>query len=331
MKKLMFVLFLLFVYFNIFAQERLLFTLNHNNPVLSVDYSPISNVIITAAKSSCRYGIEVPCCHGRIYIWDAMTGRLIRDFAAHSDSIYLSYSPDGRYFVSGARSSREDIKFWDSDTYQLVHTITEEGRVEALAYSNDGRYIAIGSSLKNIQIWDIETRTLLTTIPESGLWMQSEISFSRDGRAVFSTSGRVINIWNVETGRLLRRLTGHSRDIWRVTTNPNGLHIASGSQDGTIKIWDIDTGNNLQTINLSGTVTAITYRYDGKIIAAAVQDGYAGIGQVCIIDTDTGRILRRFNAHEYQILTIKFSPDGTRVITGSNDRTLKVWDVSNIN
>ena len=77
----------------------------------------------------------------------------------------------------------------------------------------------------------------------------NSVSFSPDGSRIASGSGdNTIKIWNVETGEIIKTLTGHTFFVNSVSFSPDGSRIASGSNDRTIKIWNVETGEIIKTL-----------------------------------------------------------------------------------
>jgi WD40 repeat protein len=121
---------------------------------------------------------------------------------------------------------------------------------------------------------------------------------------------------------LLRTLKGHSGAIWSVAISPNDQLLASGSQDTTLKIWNLHTGELLHTLkSYSGTVYSIRISPDGRTIVSGNSDGTIKIWNLA-----TGELLCTLDEHAHFINSLAMSPDGQIIATGSGDNTIKVWD-----
>jgi len=120
---------------------------------------------------------------------------------------------------------------------------------------------------------------------------------------------------------LLRTLEGHSGAIWSVAISFDGQLLASGSQDTTLKIWNLHTGELLHTFKgYSGTVYSIAISPDGKTIISGNSDG-----TIKIWDLPTGELIRTLDEHSSFISSLAMSSDGQIIATGSGDNTIKVW------
>jgi WD40 repeat protein len=115
---------------------------------------------------------------------------------------------------------------------------------------------------------------------------------------------------------------GHSDWVMSVAFSPNGNHIASGSRDATIRIWDAKTGVHLTTLNgHSDEVNSVAFSPDGNHIASGSRDA-----TVRIWDAKTGVHLATLKGHSHWVRSVAFSPDGGRIASGSDDKTVRIWD-----
>jgi len=103
--------------------------------------------------------------------------------------------------------------------------------------------------------------------------------------------------------------------------NPN--IVVSGSDDETIKTWDITSGSCLSTLNVDSQVLSVAYSPDGTKLTAAL--GYPSYS-VVVFDTQTNEQIRSLSGHNDFVNSISFSPDGKRLASGSDDNTVKIWN-----
>lgn len=124
-----------------------------------------------------------------------------------------------------------------------------------------------------------------------------------------------------------KTLTGHSKAVNSVAVSPNGQRVISGSADGTIKVWDAQTGALVQTIEESGNeVVSVAFSADGKLVAVGL-GGSDGRGTALIFDNSLGKLGEvRQKLPENNINTVAMSPDGQTIAIGNISGTLKLWD-----
>src|SRR5262249_50033912 len=138
-----------------------------------------------------------------------------------------------------------------------------------------------------------------------------------------------IQIWNATTGEFLTRHK-QSSAVTAVAWSPDGTRVASGTDNGTIEVWDAATGKTVQTylprLHASYQETwmmiDLAWSPDGRHIASAGQD-------VQVWDVATGEREFAFDPQRYGVRAVAWSPDGTHIATGSSDpMCLQIWDAS---
>jgi len=124
--------------------------------------------------------------------------------------------------------------------------------------------------------------------------------------------------------RLQRVLRGHADVVHGITFSPDGRQLATSSRDGTARVWDTTSGQEL--LVLSGDTVAVwdvAFSPDGERLATASADGTAKVW-----DATSGKVLLSLSGHADAIYAVAFAPDGKRLATASRDRTAKVWDLT---
>ncbi|MFM6642637.1 MAG: protein kinase domain-containing protein, partial [Microcystis panniformis] len=118
---------------------------------------------------------------------------------------------------------------------------------------------------------------------------------------------------------LLQTLKGHSNWVWSVAYSPDGQTVASGSEDKTIKLWNVKTGNLLQTLIGHSYTVSVAYSPDGQTLASGSFDN------IELWDVKTGNLLQTLTGHSNLVNSVAYSPDGQTVASGSWDNTIKLW------
>ena len=123
----------------------------------------------------------------------------------------------------------------------------------------------------------------------------------------------------------LQVLTGHTGSAESVAWSPDGTRIATGDDDGTVRVWDAATGEPLRALTgHTKSVSSVAWSPDGTRIATGDDDG-----TVRVWDAATGEPVRALTGHTRSVRSVAWSPDGTRIATsGDDDGTVRVWDAA---
>lgn len=142
-----------------------------------------------------------------------------------------------------------------------------------------------------------------------------------------SDYSEIINVGYIITDATLQRtLTGHSNKVHNISISSNGQILASGSWDGTVKLWNINDGTLIFTLPVqSAEVLAMAMSPDGQIIATSI-----GLeNTIKLWNATNGNLINTLTGHTSYIRSLAFSPDGQILASGSTDKTIKQWNVSN--
>jgi len=233
---------------------------------------------------------------GMVHIVNNSNGNTLRSIEAGASVTGLTFSPDGTFLAGSLEDS--SVKVWVVANGEEEYTLTGHTQlVTDVEFSPAGGILASASGDSSIHLWDIATGDLIRTLDDHPGFVM-KISFAPDGQRLVSSSAD-------ET------ITGSNEDI----------------PDRTIRIWDVETGENILTIDpRSGFIRDVEFSPDGRTVAGTSWDFDNG-GTARIYDAESGLELRRFFAHRDVITNIEFSPDSSQLVTASWDKSLRFWDI----
>jgi len=200
--------------------------------------------------------------------------------------------------------------------------------VEALAFSTDGRMAASGSRDHTIKLWEVESGKLVRKL-EGHAGDVKAVAFSADGKRVVSGGGDrnvarldpkaendcSVRVWDVDSGRQVLRLEGHSVEVCSVAFSPDGTRIASGGADRVCIVWDAVAGREIaRTPRQAGRVERVAFSPDERGVLTGTDDG-----ELTLWDSGTLRRLKTFGGKLGKISCLALSADGKYVASGRDD------------
>ena len=284
----------------------------HTSLVTSVTFSPDGQKLASASYDSAR-------------IWDAATGTPLQALQGYDNGFWgcLVFSLDGQRiaFLSGIPGT---VRVWDVVFGSLLQTFENnvpKDSIRSIALSPDGQYIVFGYRDGMIAIRDITFGSLLKTF-EGHCYMTSVV-FSPNGQKLASASENsdgAICVWDVASGSRLQIAEGN---FTSVVFSPDGHKLASGSANGTIHIWDAESGPLLQTYrDHEYSITWITFLYNGRSLASRSMNGI-----VRVWNTSSGLLLQKWHCHGHG-RAVAISPVGQKLASGRYDHTVGIWDIA---
>lgn len=218
--------------------------------------------------------------------------------------------------------------------YQLFQCLyrypTPHSTTNAVTISPDGQLLISAGSDKTVKVRSLQTGRILRTFSGHSGSVYT-VAISPDGRILVSGSwDHTIKVWNLDTANnstsrigdgLLHTLSEHSSEVNSVAISSDGQTLASGSEDGTINLWKLSSGELKITLaGHSEGVKSVAISLDGKTLVSGSADK-----TIRLWNLHTGELLHTLTGHGNSVKSVAISPDGEMVVSSGQDKAIKLW------
>jgi eukaryotic-like serine/threonine-protein kinase len=288
--------------------------MEHGGDISDAVFGPDGQTIVTASYD------------GSLRVWDSMGADSGDRPLPHSSGVQTAeFSPDGGVLATASHDGT--ARLFDVATGQPVCApLVHAGQVRAARFRPDGKVIATGGDDNMVHLWNVTSgRPLVPPLPH-GNWVVN-LCFSPDGNRLLA--GRVegeATLWDLSAspprGAVLHHPSQRTGDeVWHLEFTRDGRVAITGSLDGSLGFWDAETGARLgDFLKLPALIQQIRLDPSGRRLFVLANE------RVHEVDWQKRREIAKPLGESVSIFAI--SPDGSRLLTGGNDKVSRIWDAA---
>ncbi|KAG9042579.1 hypothetical protein FS842_002143 [Serendipita sp. 407] len=279
----------------------------HTGPVLCVAFSSDSQKVVSGSHDK------------TVRVWDVETGEVEQQRAYGGSIRSVAFSSSNSKIVSGC--DNHTIHVWDLEGDGVAVLEGHEGAVLSVAFSFDQQKVVSGSDDTTVRLWDLETREEVKRMVGHTDSVQF-VRFQEDHTVSSASDDGSCRAWNVQTGKQEKMVDALNHQVQSTALSSDDRLLAVGLKESTIRILDMETGDERTLQGHTTPVMSISFLYNNEKILSVSGDGTARIWNVEKMEEE-----KRLEIGPHVLRSAAFSPDPKIVAVGEWHGTIWFWNV----
>jgi WD40 repeat protein len=255
-----------------------------------------------------------------ICIWSLETGVLLRTLTGHRDWILCAaISPDDRWLITG--SYDQSVRLWDFESGTELRILgSHSDPVSSVAFNSTGSLAVSHAREGTLKIWDLRIEEMPDVERHSGF--VKGVALTSDNLCISASSDTTVKIWDTKAGNVIRTITANQDKISSLAISLRYRRAVTGSDDATVRVLDIDSGEQIWCLDALGHVRNVALSADGRWIASSSKD-------IRIWDIETGELVAVLSDEGFG-RGVAFMPDRNRIVVGMNkgvEHFIAMWEI----
>ncbi len=341
------------IFWNPINKEVELQTRGQFQNCISASFSPNGNFLATA------------CVDGTVQVWDNWKKELISNIRAHPLSLTaVDFHPDNKRFLTASHDGK--VRIWDRQVDENIILLEPRPSTREVSISSDNsKALVISKNGNELSLWSTHSSQKLFSITQENSRAIQFATFSPCGKVILTLyDDSTFSLWNLKTRENLVSFEGHSDRVNYASFSPDGKLIVTTSKDKTAKVWEIETAKQVASLEHNESVILASFDYNGKNLVTCTENQKSIIWNIreakiklngprtfnslmfspdgtSVLSTgryyksakvwsaNTGKVKFALNGHLSAVNSAFYSSDGRRIVTTSNDDTIRIWDANN--